>query len=298
VSYPAAYPGALAVSAVGPQGRLAPYSSYGPEVAIAAPGGDKSQGEEAGVLQETLADGSTTQAAYRWFQGTSMATPHVAGAAALLMSLGVSAPGAVERLLTSTAKDPAEGRGDKYGAGLLDAAAAVRKATLFWGLWRLAIALGLAWLALRHARVIGQLRASEKPGALFWLGLCGGAGALAMLAPLGAERIPALSFLALPPAAWPQRFVTPLAGYIGWSALVPFALALPARVARAPLQNAFGALAAGLAFGWTGTLLHAAIFRTVALPYLPALLTPFWLLASAMVAWMAGRGLLARGSLR
>ena len=298
VSYPAAYPGAFAVSAVGPQGRLAPYSSYGPEVAIAAPGGDKSQGEEAGVLQETLAEGSTTQSAYRWFQGTSMATPHVAGAAALLMSLGVSAPGAVETLLTSTAKKPPESGAERYGAGLLDAAAAVRKATFVWGLWRLALALGLAWHALRHARAIGQLRGSEKPGALFWLGLCGGAGALALLAPLGAERIPALSFLALPPAAWPQRFLTPMAGYLGWSALVPFALALPARVARAPLQNAFGALAAGLAFGWTGTLLHAAIFRTVALPYLPAILAPLWLAASAMVAWMAGRGLLARGSLR
>ncbi|HEY6912848.1 MAG TPA: S8 family peptidase [Myxococcales bacterium] len=298
VSYPAAYPGAFAVSAVGPQGRLAPYSSFGPEVAIAAPGGDKSQGEEAGVLQETLAEGSTTQAAYRWFQGTSMATPHVAGAAALLMSLGVSDPGAVEGLLKSTAKDPAEGSGEKYGAGLLDAAAAVRKATLTWGVWRLLFALGLASLALRHARGIGQLRAAEKPGALFWAGLGVGAGALAMLAPLGAERIPPLSFLALPPAAWPQRFLTPLAGYVGWSALAPFALALPARIARVPLQTAFGGLAAGLAFGWTGTLLHAAIFRTVALPYMPALVMPFWLLASAMVAWMAGRGLLARGTLR
>ena len=50
VSYPAAYPGAFAVSAVGPKGQLAPYSSFGPEVKIAAPGGDKSLGEEAGVL--------------------------------------------------------------------------------------------------------------------------------------------------------------------------------------------------------------------------------------------------------
>ena len=79
---------------------------------------------------------------------------------------------------------------------------------------------------------------------------------------------------------------------------MPFALALPARIARVPLQTAFGGLAAGLAFGWTGTLLHAAVFRTVALPYLPALLVPFWLLAGAMVAWMAGRGLLSRRSLR
>jgi serine protease len=298
VSYPAAYPGAFAVSAVGPQGRLAPYSSFGPEIAIAAPGGDKSQGEEAGVLQQTLAEGSTTESAYRWFQGTSMATPHVAGAAALVMSLGVSAPLAVEEVLRSTAHGAPDGNREKYGSGLVDAAAAVRKATLWWGLWRLAFAVFGAWFALRHARAVGQIRASEKAGPLFWAGLGAGAGALAMLAPFAGERISLLSFLALPPAAWPQRFLGPLAGYIGWSALVPFALALPARLASRPLQNAFGAAAAGLAFGWSGTLLHAAIWRTVALPWMPALLMPFWLLASAFIAWMAGRGLLSREPLR
>jgi serine protease len=298
VSYPAAYPDAFAVSAVGPQGRLAPYSSFGPQVAVAAPGGDKSQGEQAGVLQQTLAEGSTSEAAFRWFQGTSMATPHVAGAAALVMSLGVSAPGAVEDLLRSTAKDAPENSRERYGAGLLDAAGAVRRATLGWGLWRLAFAVFGAWFALRHARGIGQLRMTEKPGALFWAGLGLGAGALALLAPLAAERISLLSFLALPPAAWPERFLSPLAGYIGWSALVPFALALPARLSARPLQNAFGGLVAGLAFGWAGTLLHAALWRTVALPWMPALLMPFWLLASGFVAWAVGRGLLAREPLR
>ena len=298
VSYPAAYPGAFAVSAVGPQGRLAPYSSFGPQIAIAAPGGDKSQGEESGVLQQTLAEGSTREAAYRWFQGTSMATPHVAGAAALVMSLGVSAPGAVEGLLRSAAQDPPENSSERYGSGLLDAAAAVRKATLWWGLWRLAFAVLGAWFALRHARALGQIRASEKPGALFWAGLAAGSGALAVLAPVFGERISLLSFLALPPAAWPQRFLTPWAGYLGWSALVPFALALPARLSARPIQTAFGAAVAGLAFGWAGTLLHAAVWRTVALPYMPSLVMPFWLLASAFMAWVAGRGLLARESLR
>ena len=298
VSYPAAYPGAFAVSAVGPKGRLAPYSSYGPQVAIAAPGGDKSQGEEAGVLQQTLAEGSTTESAFRWFQGTSMATPHVAGAAALVMSLGVTSPAAVESLLRDTARKPPEDSPERYGAGLLDAAAAVRRVTLTWGLWRLAFAVLGAWVALRHARRVGQLRAGERPGPLFWAGLGLGAGALALLAPIAGERVSFLSFLALPPAAWPGRFIAPMAGYIGWSALVPFALAIPARLSPRPVTTAFGGLVAGLAFGWAGTLLHAALWRSVALPWMPSLLMPFWLLAGALVAWAAGRGLLSREPLR
>lgn len=46
VEFPAAYPGAVAVSAVGPDGVLAPYSSYGKELDIAAPGGDKRRGDQ------------------------------------------------------------------------------------------------------------------------------------------------------------------------------------------------------------------------------------------------------------
>ncbi|HUJ28167.1 MAG TPA: S8 family peptidase [Myxococcales bacterium] len=290
VSYPAAYSDSFAVSAVGPQGRLAPYSSWGAQIAIAAPGGDKSQGEDKGVLQETIDDEG--KPAYLWFQGTSMATPHVAGAAALVMSLGVSNPGAVERLLASSASKAPENNSEKYGAGLLDAAAAVRTATVWWTLWRLAFAIFGAWFAMKQARGIGQLKASESPGATFWPGLLLGAGALALLAPLGAERIHALSFLALPPAAWPSRFLTPVAGYIGWSAFLPVALALPAR--------AIGkrGLAAGLAFGWAGVLLHAALWRTVDLPWMPSMLMPLWLFGSAALAWLAGRGLIGREPVR
>jgi serine protease len=299
VSYPAAYSGALAVSAVGPQGKAAPYTTYGPEVAIAAPGGDKSQGEEAGVLQQTIAEDDRTQSAYRWFQGTSMATPHVAGAAALVESLGINDPGAVERLLTSTAKTAPESNAEKYGAGLLDAAAAVRKATLAFGLWRLAFALIGAFFALKQARSMQHLRTNDKPGAMFYAGLGLGAGAFTMLAPLGIfEKLHALSLFSLPPAAWPARFLPAAAGYLGWSALVPLVLALPARLSKRPLQNAFGALVAGLAFGQAGTLLHAAIFRTVDLPYMPSFAAPVWLLASAILTWVVGRGLFSREALQ
>src|SRR2546427_10612118 len=97
-----------------------------------------------------------------------MATPHVAGAAALVMSLGVSAPLAVEEVLRSTAHDAPDGNREKYGSGLLDAAAAVRKATLWWGLWRLAFAGCGALFARRPARGVGPIRAGQEARPRVW----------------------------------------------------------------------------------------------------------------------------------
>jgi serine protease len=83
VGFPAAFKECIAVSAVGPGGKLAPYSSWGSQVAIAAPGGDKQQGPAAGVLQNTVVNHEDD---YYSFQGTSMASPHVAGAIAQMLS--------------------------------------------------------------------------------------------------------------------------------------------------------------------------------------------------------------------
>jgi serine protease len=297
VSYPAAYDSAMAVSAVGPQGKPAPYTSYGPQISIAAPGGDKSQGEESGVLQQTLSAEDRTQSAYRWFQGTSMATPHVAGAAALVESLGITSPVAVQDILTSTASSG--GDREHYGAGLLDAAAAVRKATLGFGIWRLVLALIGAFVAIKQARALQHLRKCDGAGPMFYAGLALGAGAFTMLAPLGLyEKLPFLSLLAVPANAWPARFLPAAAAYLGWSAFAPLALALPARMAANPMRNPFGALVAGLCFGQAGVLLHAAVFNTVALPWMPQLLVPVWLGLSAVFAWIVGRGLLTREALR
>jgi serine protease len=123
VSYPAAFKDCIAVSAIGPKGELTRYSSWGKEIAVAAPGGDTSMGKEWGVLQNTVYQGKDD---YYAFNGTSMASPHVAGVAALIMSRGVKDPAQVKAVLqkSATPKEPK----DKYGAGILNAAKAVELA--------------------------------------------------------------------------------------------------------------------------------------------------------------------------
>lgn len=128
VEFPAAYPGSVAVAAVGPTGKKAPYSSWGKELDIAAPGGDKSQGEAAGVLQNTIDPQDVGRSVYASYQGTSMATPHVAGVAALLWAAGAKNPDQVEKALFASARpaDGTTGWNDQYGHGLLDAEGALK----------------------------------------------------------------------------------------------------------------------------------------------------------------------------
>ena len=116
VSYPAAYPGVIAVSAIDEDGELADFSSYGPEVDVAAPGVD--------ILSTVIAG------KYEEFSGTSMAAPHVAGVVALMLSVNPNlTPEQIRDILHETAKDLGKpGKDDKYGYGLVDAYAAVQRA--------------------------------------------------------------------------------------------------------------------------------------------------------------------------
>ena len=126
VGYPAAYPECIAVSSVGPEGELAFYSSWGAEIAIAAPGGDYRNDAQRprGILQNTI---FAQKDVFEFWQGTSMASPHVAGVAALIYETGVHTPAAIRDKLRASAtkkNDPL-----KYGAGILNAAAAVGAAS-------------------------------------------------------------------------------------------------------------------------------------------------------------------------
>ncbi len=108
VLYPAAYPEVIAVSALDESGGLASYSSYGPEVEISAPGSN---------VLSTIDD---SDSAYRTMSGTSMATPHVAGALALALSCAPHLENeALRQLLHETAEDKGPSGWDKkFGHGL------------------------------------------------------------------------------------------------------------------------------------------------------------------------------------
>jgi len=128
VSYPAAYPGVIAVSAVGCDGVITWYSNFGPEVWVAAPGGNNrvSCGDPNTRFVWSTGFNLATGNGYAPSIGTSMASPHVAGVAALLISRGFTTPQQIRQRLAETAEDlGTPGFDNFYGYGLVNAAAAV-----------------------------------------------------------------------------------------------------------------------------------------------------------------------------
>jgi subtilisin family serine protease len=112
--YPAAYPEVIAVTATDIDDHLLDVANHGAYVAVAAPG------VEIFVAAPHGGYGFTT--------GTSVATAHVSGLAALLLERNPRlTPAAVQAILMETARHLGPtGRDDEYGAGLVDAYAALR----------------------------------------------------------------------------------------------------------------------------------------------------------------------------
>jgi subtilisin family serine protease len=116
---------AIVVTALGPDTAKPAYASpvRSAKWGLAAPGGAGVEGHpEDDILSAWWVP---DKSAYAFAAGTSMATPHVSAAAAILRSLGLDKQQTVDRLLATARDLGAQGRDDVYGAGALDVAAAV-----------------------------------------------------------------------------------------------------------------------------------------------------------------------------
>ena len=120
---PANCSGVITVAAVGRNGGKASYSNFGATVEVAAPGGSGG----ANSVLSTLNTGTTTPGSdsYALYNGTSMATPHVSGVVALMLSVKPTlTPDQVTSILQSTARAfPATC--SQCGSGIVNASAAV-----------------------------------------------------------------------------------------------------------------------------------------------------------------------------
>ncbi|MBY6211775.1 S8 family serine peptidase [Microbulbifer agarilyticus] len=124
---PASCDNVISVAATERFGARAYYSNFGATVDVSAPGGDVAYDATHGVAS-TLNDGTAGPGAesYVYYQGTSMAAPHVAGVAALMYAAnGGVTPAQVESALKSTARALPGACSGGCGAGIIDASAAI-----------------------------------------------------------------------------------------------------------------------------------------------------------------------------
>ncbi len=267
VEFPAAYPGAFAVSSVGPTKQLAYYSSWGKELAISAPGGDKKFGGDQGaILQNTITPEQPGVAnRYLAFQGTSMATPHVAGVAALVISQGVTDPDQVEKILRETADDVGpEGWDAKFGDGILNAdratAKAAQKTSGFWHILAGVSTLGLfVWRRKRLG--LGMLAGT-------WAGSA------------GFSFMP--GFLAEPLPRWDLALGPTFHFSLLWASALPLVLATLLTFGVKRLQG----LLIGLALGCAAYFFTAAVLMpadVLGLPGVASVLDRVWLAANGGV---------------
>ncbi|KTD08545.1 S8 family peptidase [Legionella jamestowniensis] len=133
---PAVCNSTIKVAATGPAGLRSYYSNYGPSVTLAAPGGDLRYGRKGGILSTVNPGGGYQHSGFDFYQGTSMASPHVAGVAGLVFAVsdGAIKPEKVEQILYATTHDFGQSNDENNsckgrkpcGHGILDADNAIK----------------------------------------------------------------------------------------------------------------------------------------------------------------------------
>jgi serine protease len=298
-SYPAAYNHVISVAATQFDRNTTFYSQWGDYVDIAAPGGNTrvdqdKDGRPDGVMQETLKDGNTAVHDFALYMGTSMASPHVAAAAALVIAQGVTNPDKVEEVLKGSANTDQKKKyspkeySERYGAGLLQADAAVKAAVVDQGSTRLGAGLLLGLLAF-----FGFGRRSSMAGSksLYATGIVFGASGLFFL-PLIFGDMGMLGTA----ATWLARPIAELDQLIlGWHQTPIFASVLipVGAVAFFYGHKSLRFLAAGLAIGFAGFLMAESMLMTSDVLWIPGInvLDRLWLGVNGILAF--GLGVLA-----
>lgn len=296
-SYPAAYKHVVAVAATQYDRKTTFYSQYGNFVDIAAPGGNtrvdqNRDGRPDGVLQQTLKRGKTNEHEFALYMGTSMASPHVAAVAAMIIANGTTDPDRVEAILKDTAnndnKDKIDRYAERYGAGIMDANAATGQVVLGQGILRVILALFVLILILIGVSKQDALGAvSLKRGAIplaiglilassgfFFLSALGCAGACPITIDLLSRPLAMLDLTLFGPDFHQNALLA--------SALVPFA-ALAVGLNARTLKP----LAVGLAVGFAGFLFAEVYLMTSDVQWIPGtagLLDQAWLFANGLIS--------------
>ncbi len=134
---PAVCNGTIKIASTGPEGLRSYFSNYGPSVTLAAPGGDKRYGTAGGILSTVNPGGGYNASGFDFYQGTSMASPHVAGVAGLIFAVNNNLKAEqVEQILYMTTHDFGRSNDTNKscvgrkpcGHGILDAENAVKTA--------------------------------------------------------------------------------------------------------------------------------------------------------------------------